>query len=204
MQAIPQPHLLDPDRLLNNDRDDLLNDSESKVQQLDKAFRETCGYAGQLWQTLDDVRTYLMASLPPDPTSSEGLHSANGAHPTGPDDEQGWRDWAAAFAEVSSVLCGPHGDSGYGRKEADRAARVRRDAPIVRLREHHPQLQRPEADARVQPAADAAATTSAGSAPHAATQSATAGLGKTAALVVLAALAVRGLLPRRGARSSVS
>jgi hypothetical protein len=36
----------------------------------------------------------------------------------------------ATYAAVTSVLCGPHGDSGFGDDEARREARARRVAPV--------------------------------------------------------------------------
>jgi hypothetical protein len=184
MQPIPAPQVLDPDRVLDNDRDDLTADHQARAALLDDALHKSCDYARQLWNTLDDVRGYLMSSLPPDPRSP-GSASRLGASPTGPDDEQGWHDWMAAFASVNSVLCGPHGDSGYGIGEARHAAEVRRTAPVVTLHAEHPELDSPQ-----QPSSSAAG--SSGAAPA---QSRS--FLRTLGTVVLVALAARGLLPRR-------
>ena len=76
------------------------------------------------------LRSYLLGSLPPDPRTP-GLHRT-GAAPTGPDDEPGWQNWMAAYAEAHSVLAGPQGDSGFGVSEAEREAQTRRSAPSIR------------------------------------------------------------------------
>lgn len=193
MQPIPQPHVLDPDRVLVNDRGEFFVDHETRADLLDKALHESCAYAKQLWDNLDAARGYLWASLPPDPRSP-GPHPSLGAHPTGADDEAGWTDWIAAFASVTSVLCGPHGDSGYGIKEARRAAELRRNAPNLKVLAAHPNVavtgQPPEPPATVaQPAPAAAVQT-------AATPS-TGGAMRAVGVAVLALLALRGLLPRR-------
>jgi len=126
MQKIPRPELLDPDRLLLDTRDDLTADEHaSRAALLDHALHDSCSYAQQLWQNLDAVRGYLLASLPPDPRSPDSSGRRSAA-PAGPDDEPGWQNWIAAYAAVISVLAGPHGDSGYGSEEAQREARDRR------------------------------------------------------------------------------
>jgi hypothetical protein len=126
MQDIPQPALLDPDRLLLDDRNDLTAEEHAdRAAQLDQALHESCSYARQLWQDLDAMRGYLLDSLPPDPRTAGPGHR-NSAAPTGPDDEEGWERWSAAYAAVTSVLAGPHGDSGFGEAEARREARDRR------------------------------------------------------------------------------
>jgi hypothetical protein len=181
-QPIPTPQVLDPDRVLDNDRDDLTADHQARAALLDDALRKTCDYARQLWNTLDGVRDYLMDSLPPDPRSP-GPHPHLSASPTGPDDEPGWTNWISAYASVSSVLCGPHGDSGYGIGEARHAAELRRTAANLNLYARHPEL---VDDAPAPTDATATATTSRSSA-------------RTFATVALVLLAVRGLLPRRSA-----
>lgn len=47
------------------------------------------------------------------------------ASPRGGDDGDGWAKWADAYAAITSVLAGPHGDSGLGRQEAVREAQLR-------------------------------------------------------------------------------
>ncbi|MBV9821595.1 MAG: hypothetical protein JO144_05075 [Actinobacteria bacterium] len=132
MHEIPQPELLDPDRLLLDDRDNLTADEHaSRAALLNKALHDSCDYAQQLWHRLDAVRGYLLDSLPPDPRSVDGP-ARRSAAPSGPDDEQGWQNWSAAYAAVTSVLAGPHGDSGFGAEEAEREARDRRlPEPVV-------------------------------------------------------------------------
>ena len=74
------------------------------------------------------MRQYLLDCLPPDPHTATGP-IATGAAPTGPEDEHGWQNWITAFAEVTSVLCGPHGDSGFGLSRAREEAQRRRTSP---------------------------------------------------------------------------
>jgi hypothetical protein len=125
MQPIPAPQVLDPDRILGHNADtEFLADQRPEVELVKIALQESCGYAQQLWQELDQVRTYLMQSLPPDSDNSD--LPSTGAHPNGPNDDDGWRSWTSTFAAVTSVLCGPHGDSGYGYSEAMQAERRRR------------------------------------------------------------------------------
>ncbi|HST49964.1 hypothetical protein [Jatrophihabitans sp.] len=131
MHEIPKPELLDPDRLLLDDRNDLTADEHaSRAALLNQALHESCGYAQQLWQSLDAVRGYLLDSLPPDPHALDpdalDQPGRRSAAPTGPDDEAGWENWITAYATVTSVLAGPHGDSGFGSDEARREARDRR------------------------------------------------------------------------------
>jgi hypothetical protein len=184
MQPIPTPQVLDPDRVLDNDRGDLTADHEARAALLDDALHKTCDYAQQLWQTLDAIRGYLMDSLPPDPRSP-GPAPHVGAAPTGPEDAQGWDNWIAAYASVTSALCGPHGDSGYGRGEARHAAELRRTAPILNLHGAHPEL---SASGQAAPATP----TGAGTARSRSSA-------RTLGTAVLVLLAVRGLLPRRHA-----
>jgi hypothetical protein len=135
MQPIPLPELLDPDRLLLDDRNDLSAEEHAdRAAQLEGALHETCSYAQQLWHELDAVRGYLLDSLPPDPHAIDpdtiGQRPSSAA-PTGPEDEQGWQNWMAAYSRVTSVLAGPHGDSGFGSDEARREARDRRLVPVA-------------------------------------------------------------------------
>jgi hypothetical protein len=182
MQPIPAPEVLDPDRVLDNDRDDLTADHQARAALLEDALHKSCDYARQLWNTLDGVRTYLWDSLPSDPRSP-GSHPHLSASPTGPDDEQGWDNWITAYASVTSVLCGPHGDSGYGLGEARHAAELRRNAPSLNLYAAHPELA-----GNPQPSAAPA------DAPATARRR---GSARTLATIALVVLAARGLLPRR-------
>jgi hypothetical protein len=132
MHPIEKPELLDPDRIVDPNRGDITVDHESAAKELREALEASCEYGRQLWDHLGAVRQYLMASLPPDPRAA-GPHTQLSAHPTGPDDSEGWQHWADIYASVTSVLAGPHGDSGYGFAEAREAARIRTEAPNARL-----------------------------------------------------------------------
>jgi hypothetical protein len=136
-QQIPTPQVLDPDRVLVNARGDLTADHESRAKLLEVALHDSCAYAQQLWHDLDAMRGYLLNSLPPDPRTP-GVHTTVSASPTGPEDDTGWDNWINAYSAVTSVLCGPHGDSGFGVTEARHAANLRRTAPIVRVHADHP------------------------------------------------------------------
>jgi hypothetical protein len=180
---IPAPHLLDPDRMLVNDRGGFRVDHEARADVLQKALNETCGYAQQLWHDLDAVRAYLLNSLPPDPRTPDA-HPTVSASPTGPDDEEGWEAWITAYAAVTSVLAGPHGDSGFGLGEARRAARDRRTVPVVTEAADHPEPKAPASD-DTEPS------------PAAEPPPAHGGFGRTLGTAVLVLLALRGLRPRR-------
>lgn len=188
MQPIPTPQVLDPNRILDNDRGDFTADHEARAQLFKEALHETCAYAQQLWHDLDAMRGYLLNSLPPDPRSP-GPHPTASASPTGPHDETGWDNWITAYAAVTSVLCGPHGDSGYGLGEGRREATLRRTAPVPRIHAEHPGLGTPD-----RPAAAHAAATQEPPAQRAPARSRT---GRTATMAVLILLALRGLRPRR-------
>jgi len=128
-QPIPTPELLDPGRLLTDDRDDLtVTEHRSRNEQLAAALRDSCEYAQALWHQLDEVRAYLVRSLPDDPQRTDARRHATA--PTGPDDDAGWDDWMATYAAVTSVLCGPRGDSGFGADAARSEAHARRVAPV--------------------------------------------------------------------------
>ena len=138
MQEIPKPELLDPDRVDRDDREDMTTeDHRSQKQLLAKALGESCSYADQLWEQLNQVRAYLLDSLPPDPDCPVRRRLRR-ASPTGPDDEQGWQRWMATFADTTSVLCGAHGDSGFGLSTAKEEAQVRRTAPVLTLQHASP------------------------------------------------------------------
>jgi hypothetical protein len=129
MQPIGEPELLDPKRTLTDDRDDLtVSEHRQRAQLLASALEDSCRYAQQLWHQLDEVRHYLVRALPDDPQRPDARRHATA--PTGPDDDAGWDDWMGTYAAVTSVLCGPHGDSGFGDDEARREARARRVAPV--------------------------------------------------------------------------
>ncbi len=199
MQAIPTPRLLDPQRPLSDDREHFTINDEPAAEALKEALRETCAYAQQLWDNLDAVRQYLMTSLPADPRSP-GPRPSPGASPTGPDDEQGWQNWIAAYASANSVLCGPQGDSGYGLGEARHAAEERRSAPVLRLYADHPHLRNdgsamdPAEDRKDNAARARTATEAPGSSV---VRSKSRGVYRSTVVGVLVLLAIRGLRPRR-------
>lgn len=139
MHAIPEPQVLDPDRPLRHRGTEFTEDDRPEAELLSKALHESCEYAQQLWDDLNAMRQYLLDSLPPDPRAP-GAHTTASASPTGPDDEQGWQNWINAFAEVASVLCGPHGDSGFGLSRARDEAQIRRSAPVLKIHAEHPDL----------------------------------------------------------------
>lgn len=187
MQAIPIPQVVDPERILGNDRGDFTTNHEPREQLLDEALHETCAYAQQLWHNLDAVRAYLLDSLPPAPGAA-GPHPTASASATGRGDDNGWNNWISAYAAVTSVLCGPDGDSGYGLSEGRREATLRRGSPVLRIR-----TDQPDADgtaARDDQAGLEIAATDAR--PQGRTRT-----GRAAATVMLVLLAIRGLRPRR-------
>lgn len=131
MYEIPKPELLSPDRVDRDDREDFTaEDHRSQSQLLAKALGESCAYADHLWEQLNALRGYLLDSLPPDPRTP-GPHTTAAAAPSGPDDEDGWANWIKAFAATTSVLCGSHGDSGFGLSRARQEAQLRRTAPAL-------------------------------------------------------------------------
>jgi hypothetical protein len=194
MQEIPRPALLDPDRLLLDDRNDLsAEEHANRAASLDKALHETCSYAQQLWQDLDALRSYLLENLPPG-TGTAGDGQRRSAAPTGPDDEEGWERWAAAYAAVTSVLAGPHGDSGFGMDEARREARDRR-VMLEQLATAEETAAQAEQAVPSQPG-----ETGAGETDSRSERSAGKGRrrGRAAARAVVVLLAVRGLRRSRG------
>jgi hypothetical protein len=129
MHSIPRPELLDPGRMLTEDRDDFtIDEHRNRANLLATALEDSCRYAQALWEQLDEVRAYLVRCLPDDPQRPDARRHATA--PTGPDDDAGWDDWMATYAAVTSVLCGPHGDSGFGADEARHESYVRRVAPV--------------------------------------------------------------------------
>lgn len=155
MYEIPKPELLNPDRVERDDREHFTaEDHRSQAQLLAKALGESCAYADQLWEQVNALRGYLLHSLPPDPRTP-GPHTTAAAAPTGPDDEDGWTRWVNAFATTTSVLCGSHGDSGFGLSRAREEARLRRTAPELTLHARHPELATPQPVAETTPASPA-------------------------------------------------
>ena len=136
---MPLPEVLDPNRPSLKARLELADGAE-KVRLLDEALDKVSAYGRLLWHDVDALRHYLLASAPSDPYLP-GPHRVS-ASPTGPGDEEGWNNWIAAYAEATSVLAGPHGDSGFGLHEGRHEAQIRRSAPdillLAKLRLHSP------------------------------------------------------------------
>jgi hypothetical protein len=107
-------------------------DHRHRAERLRHALEDSCAYAQQLWRQLDDVRAYLLRSLPDDPQRPDARRALTA--PTGPGDEQGWTDWMQTYGAVISALCGPHGDGGFGADEARKEAHARRHAPVPVVR----------------------------------------------------------------------
>ncbi len=193
MHPIPMPHVLDPDRILRHDEENVTaEDHRTRAELLEKALRETSEYGQVLWRNLDAVRQYLMESLPADPRSP-GPHPYLCASPTGPDDEDGWARWVAAYASVNSALCGPHGDSGQGLKDARHAAVERRTAANVVL------FARPGGpDELRQPGMPSTSSDERGRDGSADTRE----RARTVAVIVVGLLALRGAMPRRRRRKA--
>lgn len=102
-------------------KEETAGDARAQLEVLQKALTEACEYGQALWHQLDAQRRYLLSSLP-----SADRTGTTGAAPTGPDDAVGWQNWQDAFAATTSILAGPHGDSGYGRDRAAVEAQARR------------------------------------------------------------------------------
>lgn len=123
MYDIPQPELLNPDRL-GRGRDSMAfgTDHRDRAERLLAELRETCAYGRTLWEQLEAVRHYLVDSLPRPAAVGAAL---GGAAPTGRDDEQGWQAWVDMYSAVVGTLEAPRRDSGFGRDEARQIARSR-------------------------------------------------------------------------------
>ncbi|MBE7190533.1 hypothetical protein [Jatrophihabitans endophyticus] len=110
MPDIPRPEVLNPDRVDRDDRADLTaEDHRSRAQLLGRALGQSCDYAEQLWHAAAVTRAYLHEHTPADPH-----------------DDASWTAWQQVYADVVSVLCGPHGDSGFGTEQAHLIASHRR------------------------------------------------------------------------------
>jgi hypothetical protein len=195
MEPIGIPEVLDPERVLTDDREELTGDEHrARAQQLDAALRESCAYGTQLWHELDGMRKYLWTSAPDDPRLPGPTRTS--ATPTGPDDERGWTAWIDAVAATTSALAGAHGDSGYGLGEARHAAELRRSAPVARLYADHPDVAAREATDQSGPEPQRADVTGRPEHPDAASAARARTL-RIAGTVALVMLAIRGVLPRR-------
>lgn len=200
VQPIPQPQLLDPHRVIDERRDEFTaDDHKQRADKLEHALQESCEYAQQLWEALDNVRAYLLDALPPDPRAPGDHHASGGAHPTGPDDEDGWQRWGAAYSATTSVLCGPHGDSGFGVSEATEAMQSRRQAAASPAADDRPAAE--DAPDTHEPVAtgESSAAASAASA-HSVTERRPVTAAKAAGLAAVGVLALRGLFAGRPGR----
>jgi hypothetical protein len=120
---IPMPEVLDPARPLRPHGTEVLQDRRPESEVLGEALDRSCAYGRQLWAELDRVRAYLLDLLPPIPDDRAGTS----AHQVeNPQDDARWQAWVDMFAAVTSVLCGPAGDGGFGRERALREMRSRR------------------------------------------------------------------------------
>ena len=184
MEPIPPPQLLDPDRIGQSHRIDSTTGVEELCELLNDELHHSCAYAQQLWHDLDAMRTYLLHSLGAEP-GSPSFRDGTSASPTGPDDDIGWDNWIAAYAAVTSTLCGPHGDSGFGLSEGRREAALRRAPSVARTDTELPMATQQRDQTPVE--------TTARSSPEALAVR----VGRLGAVAVLVVLAVRGLRPRR-------
>ena len=173
MQPIPTPFVLDPERASHG------ADLDPQAAQINDALQESCAYAKQLWDELDAVRGYLLTASPADR-----------------DDDTAWQNWIAASGSVTSAMCGPYGDAGFGLEEAQHEAQSRRAA----MAESN---QRPATQEPAQPSAaqEAAGPQSATQQPATQPSPAHGSRYKRAATVALVLLAIRGARPRRRAES---
>jgi hypothetical protein len=180
MGEIPMPEVLDPDRprLVAQEHE---GDAQARVETIDAAFHKTAEYGQQLWQSMAEVRQYLLDSLPPDRRHPGGEDDRLGAAPTGPADDAGWDRWISTYAMVTSALAGQHGDSGYGLSLAEQEAANRRSAAEVRL-----QAERGRVEAAAERTRPAARSTAAWEA-----------IGKAAVGVGAVVVVVRGLGSRQ-------
>lgn len=122
MEPIRKPNVLNPRRVLDNDRGDFTVDHQRRAALLEGALQETSAYAVQLWDDLAAMRTYLLQN-PPFSAPGATQPRADLVRPVPVNEE--WQQWIDACASVTSVLCGPHGDSGYGAEAAREVARMR-------------------------------------------------------------------------------
>lgn len=123
---IPVPSVLNSHRVLSDNRDEMtLDDHRDRADRLERALEQSCAYGRQLWDQLQAVRDYLIASLPSDPRG-QPTAARRSAKPEGVGDDAGWAGWVQAYADVTSALAGPRGDSGHGMSEARLVEQQRR------------------------------------------------------------------------------
>jgi hypothetical protein len=201
MHPIPRPDVFDPERAMSDEREGMtVDEHRARAAEAIDALKDLREYGVILWEHLDLARHYLYDSLPSDPRQP-GTTPRLSASPTGPDDEDGWSRWMAAYAEVTSALAGPHGDSGFGASEAKLEAQRRRSAPNVRVAvEMHEALQADRAEQAARAAAPPKPTPPPREpeSPEKAPSSRGSRL-KSAGIGVLTVLAIRGLFAGRRA-----
>lgn len=79
-----QPQLLDPERELRDDREDMrLEEHRISARRLDAPVHARCGYAEQRWTDVARVRQYRYDDLPLDPRRAAS--ERGGTSPTEPD-----------------------------------------------------------------------------------------------------------------------
>lgn len=119
-----RPNLLDPDRVLTQERDEMTADEHrNRAELLDDALHKSCAYANLLWDQLDAARRYLVAALPAPPAHAGGVIGP--ASPHGRGDSHGWQAWEDVYAAVTATLAGLRGDGGFARDEARGFVRAR-------------------------------------------------------------------------------
>jgi hypothetical protein len=141
------PTLLTPDRQVVNSRGDFVDrDRQNLIPALERCVADLCAYSQKLWNDMTAMPTYLLHDQPPSRWEGQQIGQPQGdlggdIQPTtttseeavgAADDADGpvaWSTWIAAYAAVTSVLAGAHGDSGFGMHEAHALARLRQRMP---------------------------------------------------------------------------
>ncbi len=114
---------------------------DRRPRALERSVFALSAYGQQLWNDVNAMRSNLLHHQPPshwdgqplvDPvggdrptptTSGDAIGAAGDA-----DGQAGWSAWIAAYAALTSVLAGPHGDSDFAVHEAYRALVAPEDA----------------------------------------------------------------------------
>ena len=121
---IPVPEVLDAGRPLRPHGTEVVEDDRPDAEVLRQALDQSCAYGQQLWAELNRTRAYLLEILPP--VLPDRRSRRADAPPDGPDDDARWQSWMDSFAAVTSALCGPAGDGGFGRERARQEVQWRR------------------------------------------------------------------------------
>lgn len=109
MHDMQPPDVLDPDRV-NGGIVLTEHDAQNHLPALEQAFRESCTYAQRLWADLNEMRRYLLATLP----EIAGTSAPSGASSAPPAREAGEDRWLAAYSTITSTLCGRADHGSYG------------------------------------------------------------------------------------------